>query len=316
MMPKTFRRLAVAMVIAGILLAAVGAAIAPFNGGQTAAASASIQGAAWGGAFGNSGNGHMDSRKGHAGRGHEGGCHDDHGMYGHHGVILRVKSVNGTTISATTWGGRPVTVTVSGTTKYREDDMSATLSDVHPGSMILVRGARVGADTIEATNVIIVLPHIGGVVTAVNGSTLTVTGFDGVSHTISVNGNTHFERAGHPATLADVKVGTAIVAEGTENPDGSLSAVEVMIQVPRVIGRVTSINGTSMTVTSPDGTVYTVTTSGSTVYAAPGGTSVSPSSVQVGSFIVAQGTLGADRHTLSALRIIVLPMSCMHSNGE
>jgi len=309
------------MVIAGSLLAAVGVAIAPFNGGQTAAASASIQGAAWGGAFSNSGNGHggkghADRDKSYAGRGHAGRCDGDHGMYGHHGVILRVKSVNGTTISATTWGGRPVTVTVSGSTLYREDDMSATLSDVHAGSMILVRGSRVGTDTIAATWVMIVLPHLAGVVTAVNGSTLTVTGFDGVSHTITVNGQTRYERAGQPATLADVKVGTAIVAEGTENPDGSLSAVAVMIQVPHVIGRVTSVNGATITVSSPDGTVYTVTTSGSTVYAAPGGTSVSASSVQIGTFIVAQGTFGANRHTLSALRIIVLPMSCMPRNEE
>jgi Domain of unknown function (DUF5666) len=296
MIPMTFRRLAVAIVMAGILLAAVGVAIAPFNGGQTAAASASIQGAAWGGAFSKSSK--------------------DYGGNCNHGVVLKVKSVNGTTINATTRGGQSVMVTVDNTTQFREDDMNASVSDVHEGSMILVRGERVGTDTIKATNVIIVLPHLRGVVTAVNGSTLTVTGFDGVSHTISVNGNTHFERAGHPATLADVKVGTAIVAEGTENPDGSLSAVAVMIQVPRVIGRVTAINGTSITVSSRDGTEYTVTTSGSTVYASPWGASASASSVQTGTFIVAQGTFGADRHTLSALRIIVLPMSCMSNKEE
>ncbi len=320
MIPMNFRRHAAAMLIAGGLVAAIGFAIAPFNVGQAAAAStpagpAGIRDTAWVGAFGHSGTGEMR------------GCHDHEGMSGQgtsdeRCVMLRVTSVSGTDISATTWDNRPVTVTVSGSTQYHQDDMNASLSDVHAGSMIYVRGSLVGHDTIAATHVAIILPRVGGVVMAVNGTRLTVTGFDGSSNTIVVSPQTHYERAGHPATAADVKVGTAIVAEGTRNSDGSLNAVAVMIQVPRVIGRVTSINGTSLTVSGLGGITYTVTTSSSTLYVAPGSTAApggtptptptSAASIHVGSFIVAQGTFGANRQTLEALRIIVLPASDMH----
>jgi hypothetical protein len=292
-----FRRHASAMLIAGGLVAAVGFANAPFQARQVAAAPpAGIPRAARAGALSDTGTEQM------------GGCHEPFGMASEHCAMLMVKSVNGTTINAVTWDNRPVTVTVSGNTRYHQDDVNASLSDLHTGSMIFVRGSLVGENTIAASHVAIILPHVGGVVMAVNGSTLTVTGFDGSSDTITVNGQTRYERAGHAAALADIKVGTAIVADGTRHSDGSLDAAAVMIQVPHVMGRVTSVNGTSMTVSSPDGLTYTVTTSGNTLYAAPGGTPVSPASIHVGSIIVAEGTFGANRQTLSALRVIALHM--------
>src|SRR5262249_26230218 len=148
-----------------------------------------------------------------------------------------------------------------------------------------------------------------GVVTGVNGSTLTLTGFDGASHTITIDSATRYQKAGQSATLADVTVGTAIVAEGTLQSDGSLHAVRITIQVPRIAGQVTAVNGTSYTVSGRFGTTYTVATTSSTTYINPEGTTASATAIKTGTFIIAEGTLSADGKTLTALRIVVLPAS-------
>lgn len=300
------RRLAATAVIVGIILAAVGGAIAPAhaaNYGVAAARPASMRSAVGGRAFGTRGVGNFGGRR---------------ALFvicGERRILLMVTGVNGTTIDATTRGGRSVTVMVDGSTTYREAGASASLSDVHAGSVIAVCGIRGGPNAIHATRVMILLPHLRGVVTAVNGSTLTVTGFDGTTHTIRVNAQTRYERADQSVTLSDVKVGTAVVAVGTENTDGSFSARLVMLELPHVVGQVTAINGSSISVLSPSGTTYTVITSTTTSYAAPGGAPASASSVQPGTLIGAEGTLSANGKTLSALRIVVLPAPGGASGG-
>jgi hypothetical protein len=64
-------------------------------------------------------------------------------------------------------------------------------------------------------------------VTAVDGSTITVTRRDDTTTTINVDGSTEYIVNGDVATLADVEVGMFLVAEGTENADGSINATDV-----------------------------------------------------------------------------------------
>jgi hypothetical protein len=217
--------------------------------------------------------------------------------------------VSGNTITATGRGGQTVTVQVSATTAYTEAGTSASLADIHPGSFIAVRGSVAGtsATTINATSVTILLSREAGVVTNVAGDTITLTGFDGASHTVSVTGQTRYQKAGASAALSDVTTGTAIVAAGTLDSNGTLTAVRIMIRVPRVGGEVTAVNGSSYTVTARFGTTYTVNTTSSTTYVNPDGTAASASAVKVGTYIAAQGTLSADGKTLTAQRILVAP---------
>jgi hypothetical protein len=63
------------------------------------------------------------------------------------------------------------------------------------------------------------------------GNTLTLTGFDGASHTVAVTGQTRYQKAGASAALSDVTTGTAIVAEGTLGSNGTLTAVRVCLAV-------------------------------------------------------------------------------------
>jgi len=162
----------------------------------------------------------------------------------------------------------------------------------------------------------ILLPTEAGVVTTVNGDTLTLTGFDGASHTVDVTGQTRYQKAGMNAALSDVTTGTAIVAEGTLGSNGPLTAVRVTIQEPRVAGRVTAVNGSTYTVTGGLGVTYSVTASGSTTYVNPDGASATASAVKTGTFIAAEGMLSADGKTLAAQRIVVVPAGTAFGGGR
>ncbi len=196
-----------------------------------------------------------------------------------------------------------VTITVNATTVYTRADQAASLSDVHVGSLLDVQGTPTGDATIAASAIRIVLPQRSGVVTAVNGNNLTVTGFDARTYTITVGSSTTYHRAGQSAALSEIAVGSLISAEGDLSSDGStLNALSVTIQLPRVVGQVSAVSGNTVTVKSPDGTTSTVLLTDATTYTAGPKATADKSSITVGSFIMAEGTLGSDG-TLTALRV-------------
>jgi len=210
------------------------------------------------------------------------------------------------TINLTSWRSTPATVTVSATTVYTQAQVAATSADVHVGSRILACGTG-GSTNVQASQVYIILPRVAGVVTNVNGSTLTLTGFDGRTSTVTVGDSTTYDQAGQKASLADIKSGTAISAQGTQAGNGALNAVRVEIQVPRVAGKVTTVSGSTITLSSPRGGTTTVVTSPQTTYSAISGTATTANAVTANTYIIAQGPLSSDGKTLNALRIIMLP---------
>ena len=263
------------------------------------------------------------------GRGGRHGGYDGYDGYGEFGFGrgLTVTGVSGSTITATGRGSQTITVQVSATTAYTEAGTSASLSDVKVGSIIAVRGANTGTGytgapsatsgaTISATAITIVLPQVAGVVTGVSGSTLTITGFDGATRTVTVTDSTRYQKAGQSAALSNITSGTAIAVEGTANGDGSLTAVRVTIQVPRVAGQVTAVNGSSYTVAGRFGQSYTVATTGSTTYANANGSTASAAAVTTNTYIVAEGTLSSDGKTLTAQRVIVAPTGAGNGYGR
>lgn len=229
--------------------------------------------------------------------------------FGRFGGGLTVTGVNGNTITATGRGGQTVTIQVSATTAYTEAGSSAALSDVHTGSVIAVRGsfANTTGTTITATGVTIVLPTAFGVVTAVNGSSFTLTGFNGVTHTVNVSGSTRYQKAGQSAALSDIATGSAVVVEGTLNGDGSLAAVRVTIQVPRLGGQISAVNGSSYTMTGRFGATYTVNTTSSTTYVNADGTTATATALKTGAYVIAEGSLSSDGKTLTAQRVTIVP---------
>jgi hypothetical protein len=319
-----FRKLMTAGVAVGTLIA-VGAVVANVATGPVAPLAAASSSVATTLLANGSGSTHnrltLPNGSGWSGRG-TGGRHGGEGFGGYGGFArfgrgaFTVTGVSGNTISATWRGGQAITITVGVSTTYSEAGASATLADVHTGSMIAVKGTRSGNNAVNATAITIILPSEVGVVTNVNGSTLTITGFDGASHTINTDSNTRFDKAGATAALSDVTNGAAIVAQGPVASDGTMTAVRITIQLPRLAGQVTAVNGSSYTISGRFGSSDTVNTTSSTTYVNANGSNAASSAVISGTYIMAEGTLSSDGKTLTAQRITVVPARGGRSGGD
>ena len=140
---------------------------------------------------------------------------------------ITITAISGSDIALQTVDGWTRTIAVDDGTTYSKSGDDITLGDLAVGDEIGFRQALEddGSWTIDA--IAVILPHAGGEVTAVDGSTIAVTRRDGTTATINVDGSTEYIVNGDVAALADVEVGMFLVAEGTENADGSINATDV-----------------------------------------------------------------------------------------
>ena len=99
------------------------------------------------------------------------------------------------------------------------------MGDLAVGDQVVFSQAKQADGTYTITAIRVILPSVGGQVTAIDGNTLTVTQRDGTTATIHVDSSTTYQVEGVTApTLSDIKVGAFVMAEGTLRTDGSLDA--------------------------------------------------------------------------------------------
>ena len=153
------------------------------------------------------------------------------GLRGGHGFGfggVTITAINGNNVSLKTEDGWTRTIAVDSGTTYSKSGETIALGDLKVGDQVGFRQTLEDDGTWTIDAVVVILPHVGGEVTKVNGSTITVSQRDGTTATIKVNGQTDYAVNGDDsAALADVKVGMFLVAEGTEDGDGSLIASSV-----------------------------------------------------------------------------------------
>jgi hypothetical protein len=124
--------------------------------------------------------------------------------------------------------GTTKTVSVDSTTSYTLGKSAGTKSDLKSGLQVDVEG-MISGDTFTASAVHIVPSVMAGTVTAKKDGELTITERDGSTGTITVDSSTTWSVGGVAnATIADVKVGDVVFAEGTLAADGSLAATNVI----------------------------------------------------------------------------------------
>jgi hypothetical protein len=153
-----------------------------------------------------------------------GGGPGDHGP-GIGGITIT--AISGSSISLKTADGWTRTITVDSGTTYAKGGAAIALGGLKVGDEIGFRETRESDGSYTIDSIAVILPHAGGEVTAVTGSTITVKDRDGTSVTIKVTGSTTYDVAGATAKLSDIKVGMFLVAEGSQNSDGSLTATTV-----------------------------------------------------------------------------------------
>ncbi len=175
-----------------------------------------------------------------------------------------------------------------------------------------------------------------GQVTAVNGNSLSVQLNDGSVKTVDAAKDAEVVRTIY-ATLADVKTGARVLASGSADADGTLTARSVRIEDvmlpprtsggappsglaangsapqnggrfrsggPAVSGDVTAVSGTTIRVKAADGSARQIAVNDQTTYAKT--ESGSLGDIKVGAYVLATGTPGNDG-TFTADRIQIQP---------
>lgn len=137
---------------------------------------------------------------------------------------ITISAINGSNLSLETVDGWTRTITLSDSTTLSEAGETITLVDLAVGDQIVFSQERQTDGSYAITAIRVVLPTVGGEVTAIDGNTITVTGRDGTTGTIHVDGDTTYVVNGDTGALSDISVGSFVVAQGTLRTDGSLDA--------------------------------------------------------------------------------------------
>lgn len=143
-----------------------------------------------------------------------------HGPFGQ----IEITAINGSSLSLETEDGWTRTITVGSDTTITKAGETVALSDLEVGNLIHFGQERQDDGTYTITAIKVVLPTLGGQVTAISGDTITVTGKDGTTGTIHVDADTSYQENGDAAALSDIEVGDFAIAEGALRDDGSLDA--------------------------------------------------------------------------------------------
>jgi hypothetical protein len=144
---------------------------------------------------------------------------------GHGGITIT--SISGSSISLATDDGWTRTISVDSGTTYTKAGADITLGDLAVGDTIGFRQTQESDGTFTIDAIAVILPRLGGEVTAVDGSTITLKQRDGGTATVNIASGAKIVVNGNAATAADIKVGMVLMAEGTKNSDGSLDATRV-----------------------------------------------------------------------------------------
>lgn len=153
------------------------------------------------------------------------GGHGDFGGFGFHDIAI--SAISGSDLSLKTEDGWTRTITIASTTAITKGGATIAIGDLAVGDQVHFTQDKAADGTYTVTAVNVVLPSVVGQVTAVDGDTLTVTQPGGTSAKIHVDGKTTYRVDGAAGTKAAVKVGSWVLAEGSQRSDGSLDAVAV-----------------------------------------------------------------------------------------
>ena len=149
------------------------------------------------------------------------------GRGGHGFGEISITAISGSSISLATEDGWTRTIAVDDGTTYTKAGEDITLGDLAVGDNVAFRQTLEGDGTWTIDAIAVILPHVGGQVAAVDGSTITIELRGGTTATVNVGSDANVVVNGDAAAVGDIKVGMLLVAEGTENGDGSLDATRV-----------------------------------------------------------------------------------------
>ena len=165
---------------------------------------------------------------------------------------------------------------------------------------------------------------VGGTVTAINSTSITLTGSNNTTYTVDAS-NAKFLKIGSGGTtapttitIADINVGDTIMVRGTFSGT-TVTATQILdgklpTRVkPAANGTVSAVNGNTITLTSKNGTTYSVDATNAKILKASGQTTTGTSTtrptpttitvanIQVGDTLAVQGTVSGTSVTATSI---------------
>ena len=188
-----------------------------------------------------------------------------------HAVTYRgvISAVSSTSVTLNRNDGKTTTFTITPTTIITEGAASMTAPSLALGDTVDVEVNSANPTT--ALRINIVQATLAGKVTAVVGNLITISGGQGFARTILVSAATTYTEGGAAATLANVTVGSDIIAVGTIDTNmTTLDATTVSIKsnghAETIHGLVTAVATGSFTLNRLNGTTTTFTVTSSTTF--------------------------------------------------
>ncbi|MCX6021056.1 MAG: DUF5666 domain-containing protein [Chloroflexi bacterium] len=183
------------------------------------------------------------------------------------------------------------TVTLNAATTYRKYGKAAAATDLVAGDQVRIEGTLDANNVLTALVVDIEAAKADGEITKIDGTTLTLKDRD-AGRTVVVTAATSYLLAGQAATSDSLAVGRRIHAEGTVDANKVLTAVVVRMELPRVHGKVTAVDGTTITLEDRSQTKKVVITATTRIDKGPD-TAGAAGDITVGSQIDVEGTADA-----------------------
>jgi hypothetical protein len=131
-------------------------------------------------------------------------------------------------------------------------------------------------------------------ITAIDGSKLSLATVDGWTRTITLTPTTTISRGGAAATASALHVGDTIRFRQQREADGSFTITAVDVVLPQVVGTITKVDGTTLTLTARDGATVTVHLGGSTRIQVGGIANATAKDLAAGQVVIVVGEKRSD----------------------
>ena len=224
------------------------------------------------------------------GKGFGRGGFDGPGRFG----AVTITSISGSNLTLKTEDGWTRTIAITSATTITKDGATIGAGDLSVGDQIRFRQNRASDGTFTITAIDVVLPKVAGTVTAITADSITVTGRDGTSRTITTTSSTTYRLGTAAASRSDVVVGSMILASGSAGTGDAFTATTVTIKAPRVAGTVTAVSASTITIQKRDGSSLTINVGAATTLQVAGVDSAKIGDVTVGMRLMAVGRPNAD----------------------
>lgn len=146
---------------------------------------------------------------------------------------IHITAISGSSVSLATDDGWTRTIMLDQDTKLTRAGTAISAGDLKVGDEVRLAETKASDGSYTIKRLDVVLPTVAGQVTAKGSDSLTIKRLDGTSETIHVSASTTYRTRGNAsASLADVTVGSNVIATGNARSDGSIDAVEVLSGTP------------------------------------------------------------------------------------